>query len=333
VPSRTRLGVMYLAGYGIKRNTSIALQLFEQASEEGERDAQCHLAGMYLRGVGVEKDVGKAIEWYTKAAEKGQIRAQAALATLLDSALAGSRRDPAKAEHWLRLAAQQSHKESQFSLAQRLASSQPAESFDWYRQAANGGHAAAQMHVGLTFADDTLPASAGLELSDAERMATAANYLSQAAEQGNVAAQCRLGFMCFHGMGTKEDKSTGIMWLTNAAEAHYMDAQLMLGSIAYDEHAASVASGSGDAANKLKTAKHYFDKVLENGNKQCTTLPSGSLPLLVRWTQDAALPSAVIKRFKQITGKPWLGDIVVLLRALLKAENATPSNTAPSSTN
>lgn len=116
VPSRTRLGVMYLAGYGIKKRVDIAFQsveraharmraliqmphnevlqhfshphdscvlcrLFGEASEEGDRDAQAHLASMWLAGVGApQKDVSKAVEFYTAAAEQGHVRAQATLA-------------------------------------------------------------------------------------------------------------------------------------------------------------------------------------------------------------------------------------------------------------
>ena len=46
----------------------------------------------------------------------------------------------------------------------------------------------------------------------------------------------------------------------------------MLGSIAYDEHmrqqaTAAPAPGSKEEGKKLQTAKQYFDKVLENANK------------------------------------------------------------------
>jgi hypothetical protein len=67
---------------------------------------------------------------------------------------------------------------------------------------------------------------------------------------------------------------------------NHVDAQLMLGSIAYEEHVAFVASGavepatpdvaslgSKDENKKLQTAKHYFGKVLENANKNVSRSP------------------------------------------------------------
>jgi len=54
--------------------------LFTESSEEGDRDAQAHLAAMHLQGVGTPKNLAKAVELYTNAAERGHIRAQSALA-------------------------------------------------------------------------------------------------------------------------------------------------------------------------------------------------------------------------------------------------------------
>ena len=62
---------------------------------------------------------------------------------------------------------------------------------------------------------------------------------------------------------------------------------------------------------------------------QCTTLPSGSLPLLVRFTQDAGLASRTLQQYQQRVGHPWLGDINVLLAEVLQAnKNATNSTAA-----
>lgn len=97
-----------------------------------------------------------------------------------------------------------------------------------------------------------------------------------------------------------------------------------------------VSLGSKEDDKQLQTAKHYFSKVLENANKnvshhsravreattacivaiadsslvclsppaQCTTLPPGSLPLLVRMAQDASLPSQLLRQFHDRTGEP-----------------------------
>jgi TPR repeat protein len=123
----------------------------------------------------------------------------------------------------LKQAAAQGHTESQFLLAQKLESDQQnEEAFEWYRQAAEGGHAKAQFLVGQAYANNALPASlqsASSSSSASSRYETASKWLSLASEQGNVPAQCRLGFLCFHGVGMEANKPMGVMWLTNAAEA------------------------------------------------------------------------------------------------------------------
>lgn len=69
--------------------------------------------------------------------------------------------------------------------------------------------------------------------------------------------------------------------------------------------------------------------VLLNNSVQCTTLPPGSLPLLVRFTQDPALPSRTLLQYKQRTGQPWIGDINVLLAEVLQAEAAAAAANKP----
>ena len=303
--------------------------MFTESSEEGDRDAQAHLAAMHLQGVGTPKNLAKAVELYTNAAERGHVRAQSALAVriaqqsslihirqcnvaglnfltvigcvwprarlfflffvfllqkLLDSTDSGELHNRSKALHWLTEAARASHTESQYLLAQKLEAgegkSDPATVFAWYTRAAQGGHAQAQYIVGLAHARDAVPTATGAAAASvplADRLAAAARWFSLSSEQGNVSAQARLGFMSYHGVGTARDEGAGLMWLSNAAEANQLDAQLMLGSIAFDEHErqqrdAPPAPGSKEEGKKLQTAKAYFDKVLENANKHvsCT---------------------------------------------------------------
>lgn len=199
---------------------------------------------------------------------------------LLDSPDSGELHNRSKALHWLSEAARASHTESQFLLAQKLeagSSPDPVAVFAWYTKAAQGGHAQAQYIVGLAHARDAVPtasgaATAATATSLTDRLAAAARWFSLSSEQGNVSAQARLGFMSYHGVGTARDEGAGLMWLSNAAEANQLDAQLLLGSIAFDEHErqqrdAPPAPGSKEEGKKLQTAKAYFDKVLENANK------------------------------------------------------------------
>jgi TPR repeat protein len=48
---------------------------FRTSAEQGDAEAQYHLALMYDRGIGVERDDGEALKWYRQAAEQGYARA------------------------------------------------------------------------------------------------------------------------------------------------------------------------------------------------------------------------------------------------------------------
>ncbi len=51
-------------------------EAFRKAAEQGDAEAQYHLAVMYGAGVGVETDYDEALKWYSQAAEQGYAKAQ-----------------------------------------------------------------------------------------------------------------------------------------------------------------------------------------------------------------------------------------------------------------
>ena len=83
-----------------------ALKLLTPLAESGSAIAQHRLGVMYVLGQGVEKDSAKAVEFYTKAAEQGQAESQHGLGLRLlwgD----GADKDPQKAAAWFTAAANQ----------------------------------------------------------------------------------------------------------------------------------------------------------------------------------------------------------------------------------
>jgi TPR repeat protein len=83
-----------------------AMKLLLPLAESGDAVAQHRIGVMYVLGQGVEKDSAKAIEWYAKAAEQGQAESQHGLGLRLlwgD----GTDKDPQKAAAWLTTAANQ----------------------------------------------------------------------------------------------------------------------------------------------------------------------------------------------------------------------------------
>ena len=61
-----------------------AIQLFNEAAENGHVEAQNSLATCYYNGQGVTKSFNRAVEWWTKAAMQGNVQAQYRLANCYD---------------------------------------------------------------------------------------------------------------------------------------------------------------------------------------------------------------------------------------------------------
>ncbi|CAM9600810.1 unnamed protein product, partial [Choristocarpus tenellus] len=77
------LGVMYLEGRGLVRNTTEAVKWFVRSSRQGDPQGCRNMGMCYEGGVGVPKDIHKAMEFYRLAAEGYSIPAVHSLAYLL----------------------------------------------------------------------------------------------------------------------------------------------------------------------------------------------------------------------------------------------------------
>lgn len=110
---------------------------FEQAArewaplaEQGEVDAQYHLALLYEEGQGIEKNNDLARFWYLRAAQKGYVDAYFALGEIY-AVGRGTEADRSLAFHWYTMAAASGHsraKEVVGRFAPKLSTQQMAES-------------------------------------------------------------------------------------------------------------------------------------------------------------------------------------------------------------
>lgn len=71
IQAQLDIGLMYLHGVKIEKNTDEAVKWLTLAAEQGDVVAQYNLASCYENSNYVGQDVDKAVYWYTKAAEKG----------------------------------------------------------------------------------------------------------------------------------------------------------------------------------------------------------------------------------------------------------------------
>jgi TPR repeat protein len=78
------IGWMYLNGYGLMMNDSIALQWWQRAHDQGYTDATFSIAMLYGLGEGqVGRDMDKAVEYYLMAVEDGHEDANMIIRSML----------------------------------------------------------------------------------------------------------------------------------------------------------------------------------------------------------------------------------------------------------
>ena len=70
----------YFHGFGVKPDKAKGLELLHKAAEQGVPDAQHILGTLYEKGDGVPKDAKKAVEWFSRAVENGYLPAFCPLA-------------------------------------------------------------------------------------------------------------------------------------------------------------------------------------------------------------------------------------------------------------
>jgi len=134
VDAQYKLGWMYENGRGVEKDYALAAEWYRKAAEQGHADAQNNLGCMYASGCGVDKSDAKSVELYSMAAEKGNqfahfnlevvaergdASAQFCLGHMYETGL-GVEKDDVKAVEWYRKAAEQGHAKAQDKLLMYL---------------------------------------------------------------------------------------------------------------------------------------------------------------------------------------------------------------------
>ena len=248
--AQLELGNRYYNGEGVAEDAGQAAQWYRKAADQGDATAQRILGYLYQAGDGVARDAREAARWYHKAAEQGDADAQFRLGWLHAAAADGlmlryrvpftaaekgwlieaaanpliaataeddawfqlGPRNAREAAEWFRRAAEQGHAEAQYSLGSlynRWGTTKHAgEDAYWTRKAAEGGHAVAQFLLGKMYSKgDGVPQNAR----------EAARWSRKAAEQGHAEAQRNLGVLYAKGIGVPQDTVQAYAWVSLAA--------------------------------------------------------------------------------------------------------------------
>ncbi|MBE1236332.1 sel1 repeat family protein [Phaeovibrio sulfidiphilus] len=93
------LGLQYMTGDGVARDTAKGLSLLRKASKKGNPFAPYALGGAYFYGSGVKRDLAEAARWYETGARRGDYRAGHMLGRLYSQGL-GVEQDPIRGFAW-----------------------------------------------------------------------------------------------------------------------------------------------------------------------------------------------------------------------------------------
>jgi TPR repeat protein len=115
-PAQYQMAMIYLNGYGVKKDPSRAFELLSLSAAQGYSEALFNLSLMYSEGVVVKKDLKKAFTLMERAAIKDLVGAQFNLGVMYFNGL-GTYKDYKQAARWYTTAAKQNYALAQFNLA------------------------------------------------------------------------------------------------------------------------------------------------------------------------------------------------------------------------
>jgi TPR repeat protein len=175
------LGLAYLAGAGVKRQSDEGLRLLNMAAEQGYADAEYELAEILFQRATTHT---QAIALFEAAANHGQVRAQFRLGQLCKAGEVGRSR-------------------SRTSTAHRETVPHLKMACEWFCKAAEQGDIEALFEQGQMHAQG---------LGTKQDFESAAECYQQAAEKGHAKAAFNLGFLFAHGQGVEQDDVRAYQW-------------------------------------------------------------------------------------------------------------------------
>jgi hypothetical protein len=99
----TNTNGVWMGNIGVHQDFAEAAKWFQKAADQGDAEAESHLAGMYWTGDGVPKDKAEGLRRYLKAANQGDVGAYMNLANFYQNG-DGVPKDNVRAYYWSRLA-------------------------------------------------------------------------------------------------------------------------------------------------------------------------------------------------------------------------------------
>jgi hypothetical protein len=215
-------------------NAAAAVKELKPLAEQGNAEAQFNLASLYYQGWGVPQDYKEAAKWFRKAAEQRHVYAQVTLGTIYAEGVQGViEKDHPQALMWFIFAAAQGDMEA------------------------------------MEFRDNLAAKMTPVQIIEAQKMAREfrpedvytklLREFKALAEQGDAAAQLKVGLMYYNGHGVLQDYAEAIQWFRKSALQGNPFAQSNVGYM-YEK-------GEGVPQDYVEAAK-WYRQAAERGNAQ-----------------------------------------------------------------
>jgi len=212
------LGYAYATGKGVVESMEDAIKYYRMSADKGFVYAQYSLGFCFFQGKGVPVDTAMAIQYYRLAAEQGHAVSQ----QFLTQFYAGIN-DETGVKEGLGAVQQDSSRDDELDPSEMFTQAEAyyegrgcvenkPRAVELYKQAAEAGHAEAQLKMGTIYARGL----AGLEAQPE----IGVQFYALAADQGNKAALYELGNCFSRGIGVEVDKAEAVKYHRLAAEGH-----------------------------------------------------------------------------------------------------------------
>lgn len=247
-----QLGMLYLAGRGVRQSTAKGVQLLTGAAELGHSGSLRELAFLYSAGSGVKKNKAAACRLFLKAASQNDRISQREAAMILLTGADGIKTDPETAVKLLEKAVEQKDADAQlilgrFYLEGKYVPRNMQKGISLLASAASQNNIQAQTLLGLCFAQGI-----GVDIDSK----TAVSLLEKAANQNNIRAQVSLFEIYYLGKIVSKDIEKAIYWLRKAAENNHPESQHKLALLCWNN------------AKDYDQAEYWLNKALSNGYSQ-----------------------------------------------------------------
>ena len=233
---------------------------YQKAASQGQAMAQLMLGDCYYNGQGTAVDYEAAFYWYTKAAEQGNTSAQVSLGNMYDEGR-GTAEDCQQAWNWYKQAAEAGNDWGCYHLGYmclcgRGVPKNEVQAFQWYKKAAKKKNAFGQAWLGYCYANG---------IGTQHNLAVARQWYEKAALQGNSMAMNNLGYMYQHGEGVAVDLTQARAWYERAIEQGNETASKNLATLASLEQEKPEESGEARSDESKSSEGQSEMKLDANG--------------------------------------------------------------------